>query len=114
MKRSQNCFRLKSYFNLIVECSRNQMCCDSKCHSHHVNALLELNDKRLVFGSCDLTIRFWDIKAFKQVGIIDQSNEIVLSFVKLSSGVLIFAIERRQNGNSSDHRSIKLWNIKSL
>ncbi len=73
-------------------------------HSSAVLALTLLPDRRLASGSCDYTIKLWDIKAGEHWTLKGQHSNIVSAFTLLSDG---------RFASGSYDKTIKLWSLKT-
>ena len=70
-------------------------------HTDGIISMIQLKDTRLASGSCDCTIRLWDIKDYVCVQVINGHKNSVFALCQLKDGRLI---------SGSADKTIKIWN----
>ena len=98
-------FNLYLHNNYLIEVEgryKKYHCCfSSNQHKSSVDVIIQLQDGRLVSGSEDSTINFWDVKEYKCIKTIKAHKEGVYCLHQLKNGYLV--------SGSADSK-IKVWN----
>ena len=71
-------------------------------HSDSVNSLFQLNNEKLISGSCDKTIRIWDLESKKCINILRGHNNHINTITPLFGTNI---------ASGSSDRSIKIWDL---
>ena len=88
-------------FNPQIKGNKIQLIKILQGHNDGIVTLIQLKDTRLASGSCDCSIRLWDLKDYSCVQVIFAHQNTVYHLSQLKDGRLVSA---------SADKTIKIWN----
>lgn len=100
--------KFKNYLknnNVLIQNTTNECKTTLIGHTSYVSCLCQLKDSRLVSGSSDKSIKFWNPKTFQCMTTLFGHDDYVCCLCELNTELL---------ASGASDKSIKLWNLKSF